>query len=58
MILGDLVTSIGAGAKECIVSGISAGEEGEGKGKRGWIVSGTMNCTVKVLFSQPTDVIQ
>ena len=43
MILGDLVTSIGAGAKEGIVGWISARKEEEGEGKRGRIVSGTMN---------------
>ena len=43
MILGDLVTSIRAGAKEGIVGGISAGNEEEGEGKRGRIVSCTMN---------------
>ena len=43
VILGDLVTSIGAGAKEGIVGGISAGKEEEGEGKRGRIVSGMMN---------------
>ena len=35
VILGDLVTSIGAGAKEGVVGGISVGKEGEGEGKRG-----------------------
>ena len=43
VILGNLVTSIGAGAKEGIVGGISAGNEEEGEGKRGRIVSGTVN---------------
>ena len=54
MILRDLVTSIEAGAKEGVVS---VRNEGDGEGKRGRIVSGTMNRTVKVLFSQPTDVL-
>ena len=40
VILGDLTTSIGAEAKESIVGEISAGKEGDGEGKRGWIVSG------------------
>ena len=43
MILGNLVTSIGSGAKEGIKDGISARKEEEGEGKRGRIVSGTMN---------------
>ena len=43
MILGNLVTSIGSGAKEGIEDGISARKEEEGEGKRGRIVSGTMN---------------
>ena len=55
--LGDLVTSIGAGAKEGIVGGVSAGNEGDGEGKRGRIVSGAMDRTVKVLFFQSTDVL-
>ena len=33
VILGDLVTSIGSGAKEGIVGGICAGNEEEGEGK-------------------------
>ena len=57
MILGDLVTSIGARAKEGIVGGISVENEGDGEGKRGRIVSGAMDRTVKVLFSHPTDVL-
>ena len=57
VILGNLVTSIGAGAKEGIVGGISSGNEGDHEGKRGQIVSGAMDRTVKVLFSQPTDVL-
>ena len=57
VILGNLVTSIGAGAKEGIVGGISAGNEGDLEGKRGRIVSGAMDRTVKVLFSHPTDVL-
>ena len=57
VIPGDLVTSIGAGAKEGIVGGISAGNEGDREGKRGRIVSGAMDHTVKVLFSQPTNVL-
>ena len=56
MILGDLVTSIGARAKEGIVGGISFENEGDGEGKRGRIVSGAMYRTVKILFSQPADV--
>ena len=47
----------GVGVKEGIVGGISSGKEGDGEGKRGWIVSGAMDRTVKVLFSQPTDVL-
>ena len=43
VILGNLVTSIRAGAKEGIVGGISARKEEEGEGKRRRIVSGTMN---------------
>ena len=43
VIPGDLVTSIGSGANEGIVGGISAGNEEEGEGKRGRIVSCTMN---------------
>ena len=57
MILGDLVTSIGARAKEGIVGGISVENKGDGEGKRGRIVSGAMDRTVKVLFSHPTDVL-
>ena len=57
VILGDLVTSIGAGAKEGIAGGISAGNEGDREGNRGRIISGAMDRTVRVLFSQPTDVL-
>ena len=57
VILGDLVTSIGSGAKEGIVGGISAGNEGDREGKRGRIVSGAMDRTVRVLFSQSNDVL-
>ena len=38
VILGNLVTIIGAGAKEGIVGGISAGNEGDREGNRGRIV--------------------
>ena len=48
VILGDLVSSIGAGAKEGMVGEISTGKKEEGAVKRGWIVSGAMNRTVKV----------
>ena len=34
VILGDSVTSIGAGGKEGMICGISAGKEGDGEGKR------------------------
>ena len=43
MILGDLVTSIGAGTKEGIIGGVSGRKEEGGEAKRGRIVSGTMN---------------
>ena len=54
---GGFGTGIGAGAKEGTVGGITAGKEGDGEGKRGWIVSGAMDRTVKVLSSRPTDVL-
>ena len=48
---GGFGTGIGTGDKEGIVG---AGHEGDGEGKRGWIVSGAMDRTVKVFFfNQP-----
>lgn len=48
----NVILGGGAGGREGagIMGGISAGKqaEGEGEGKRGWIVSGSMDKTVKV----------
>ena len=41
----------GVGAKDGIVGGMSAEKEEDGEGKRGWIVSGAMDLTLKVLPS-------
>ena len=48
-------TSTGAGAKDGIVGWINAGNEGNGEGKKGRIVSGAMDRAVKryYFFNQP-----
>ena len=45
-----LVTNIGAGAKDGIVGGISAGNEGDGEGKRGSLVAQWIEQSKGIIF--------
>ena len=51
MILGGFVTNTGAGAKDGIVGGISAGNEGDGEGKRGSLVAQWIEQSKGIIFS-------